>query len=265
MRRIVIVVVLFVAVFGATVPVHAASPEGPVYLALGDSQAFGSGTPREDKLGYVPFLSRWAYATDCSEGPPEACPMLELVNLSVGGATSATLISGQLPAAVALIADRKADADPGNDVVLITVTIGGNDLFNPVVANCSGGPTPTCVGTIQSLFTTYVTNLGVILGSLRSVAGPDAEIVITTYDNPLGACHLAALEPLADAVLEGGAGIALGFNDLIKVVAAATEVEVADTFGQLDSEDWVGGTDCLHPDISGYQRIAAIVRDVIDD
>ena len=265
MRRIVIVVVLFAAVFGATVPAYAASPEGPVYLALGDSYAFGFGTPQEDKLGYVPVLNRWAHATDCGAGSPEACPLLELVNLGVSGATSATLIAGQLPAALALITDRRTDGDPGNDVVLITVTIGGNDLFSPVIANCSGGASPTCVQTIQSLFTTYVANLGVILGSLRAVAGPDAEIVITTYDNPLGACHLAALEPLADAVLEGGAGIPVGFNDVIKAVAAATAVEVADTFGQLDSEDWVGGTDCTHPDISVYHKIAEIIRDVIDE
>jgi lysophospholipase L1-like esterase len=265
MRRIVIVVALFAAVFGATVPAYAASPEGPVYLALGDSQAFGVGTPREDTLGYVPVLSRWVHATDCGEGSPEACPLLELVNLSVPGATSGTLIASQLSAATGLITDRKTDGNPGNDVVLITVTIGGNDLFGPVVANCLGGPSETCVQTIQSLFTTYVANLGVILGSLRSVAGPDAEIVVTTYDNPLGACHLAALEPLADAVLEGGAGIPVGFNDLIEAVAAATAVVVADTFGQLDPEDWVGGTDCLHPDISGYHKIATIIRDVINE
>jgi lysophospholipase L1-like esterase len=188
---------------------------------------------------------------------------LDLVNLSVGGATSSSLIASQLPAAVELISDRNTDADPGNDVVLITVTIGGNDLFNPVVSNCSGGPTPTCVQTIQSVFTTYVANLGMILGTLRSVAGPDTDIVITTYENPLGACHLAALEPLGDVILEGGPGIPVGFNDLIRAVAGATSVEVADTFGQLDLDDWVGGTDCLHPDNSGYHKMAEIIRDVI--
>jgi hypothetical protein len=133
-----------------------------------------------------------------------------------------------------------------------------------VVADCSGGPSAKCAETIQSLFTTYAANLGVILGSLRSVAGPDTEIIVTTYDNPLGACQLAALEPLADAVLEGGAGVPVGFNDLIRAVAAATSVEVADTFGQLDLEDWVGGTDCLHPDNSGYHKMATIIRDLID-
>jgi lysophospholipase L1-like esterase len=213
MRRIVFVIAIFALVLGAAAPASA-TPEGPVYLALGDSQAFGVGTPREDRLGYVPVLSRWAHAVDCGEGSPEACPLLELVNLSVPGATSSTLIASQLPEAVALIADRNTDANAANDVVLITVTIGGNDLFEPVVGNCTGGPSPSCVQVIQNVFTTYVANLGLILGTLRSVAGPDAAIVITTYDNPLGACHLAALAPLADVVLEGGAGISVGFNDL---------------------------------------------------
>ena len=263
MRRIAIVVAFFAAVLGAAVPAWAASPEGPVYLALGDSQAFGAGSPREDRLGYVAVVSRWAHAVDCGEGPPQACPLMELVNLSIPGATSSSLIASQLPPAVALIAERNTDANPANDVVLITVTIGGNDLFDPVVGNCTGGPTPTCIQTIQSVFTTYVANLGLILGTLRSVAGADTEIVITTYDNPLGACHLAALEPLADVVLEGGAGIAVGFNDLIKAVADANAVRVADTFGQLEAQDWVGGADCRHPDTSGYHEIATIIREVI--
>ncbi|HJQ94542.1 MAG TPA: SGNH/GDSL hydrolase family protein [Acidimicrobiia bacterium] len=263
MRRIVSVVAIFALVLGAALPANAATPEGPVYLALGDSQAFGVGAPREDRLGYVPVLSRWAHAVDCGEGPPEACPLLELVNLSVPGATSSTLIASQLPQAVALIADRNTDANAPNDVVLITVTIGGNDLFEPVVGNCSGGPSPSCVQVIQNVFATYAANLRLILGTLRSVAGPEAAIVITTYDNPLGSCQLATLAPLADAVLEGGAGISVGFNDLIEAVATATSVEVADTFGQLESQDWVGGADCRHPDNSGYHEIASIIRDVI--
>ena len=263
MRRFVMVLAIFASVLGATAPAYAASSEGPVYLALGDSQAFGAGAPPEDRLGYVAVLSRSAHSADCEEGPPRACPHLELVNLSVPGATTSTLIADQLPAAVALITDRQTDADPSNDVVLITVTIGGNDLFDPVVGNCAGGPTPACVQAIQTVFTTYAANLGLILGTLRSAAGPDTEIVITTYDNPLGACQLASLETLGDAVLEGGPGIPLGFNDLIKAVAASTNVEVADTFGQLETDDWVGGADCRHPDKSGYHKMATIIRDLI--
>ncbi len=208
MRRFVIAMTVSMAMFGSSGPVLAAGPpQGPVHLALGNSQAFGIGVPQEDKLGYVAVLNRWVHATDCREGTPAGCPLLELVNLSVPGATSSSLIANQLQPAVALIADRNTDTDTGNDVTLITLTIGGNDLLGPVVDNCSGGLTPACAQVIQNVFNTYATNLALILGTLRSVAGPDTQIVVMTYDNPLGACFLAPLEPLGDVVLEGGPGV----------------------------------------------------------
>ncbi|MGH8923382.1 MAG: SGNH/GDSL hydrolase family protein [Acidimicrobiia bacterium] len=238
----------------------AGPPEGPVHLALGDSVAFGVGTPNEAKLGYNAMLNRWAHAIDCREGPEAACPGLELVNLSVPGATSASLIAGQLQPALALIADRNGDNDPDNDVILITLTIGGNDLVNPVFQNCPG---PNCVPTVQAIFASYSQNLALILGSLRAAA-PDAQIVMMTYYNPLGSCFRAPLAPLADVLLEGGPGVPVGFNDIIRLVAASTDVDIADTYGQLEDADFVGGEDCLHPDISGYHKIAEIFLDVID-
>ena len=78
-------------------------------------------------------------------------------------------------------------------------------------------------------------NLGLILGTLRSVAGGDTEIVITTTTTHW-AYHLAALEPLADADLENGAGTPVRFNDPIRAVADATAVTVADTFGRLKTK-----------------------------
>jgi lysophospholipase L1-like esterase len=264
MRRFVILVTgLVLILFPAGVVSAAGPPEGPVHIALGDSQAFGFGLPVPEHLGYVAVLDRWAHALDCRDGRPAACPRLELVNLSVPGAKSPDLIATQLEPALQLITERNGDADPGNDVILITVTIGGNDLFRPVVDNCSTGPTPACVQAIASVFTSYAANLVQILGQLRAAAGPETQIVVMTYDNPLGACFLAPLEPFGDIVLEGGPGLAVGFNDIIRNVAAATSVEVADTFGQLDLDDWVGGQDCTHPDISGHHKIANIFEAVI--
>jgi lysophospholipase L1-like esterase len=103
-----------------------------------------------------------------------------------------------------------------------------------------------------------------ILGTLRAVAGPDTRIVISTYDNPLGACVLAPFEDFGDLVLEGGPGFSIGFNDVIKLVAAATGAEVADMFGELADDDWVGGQDCTHPDISGYHKMAEVFLGVLD-
>jgi lysophospholipase L1-like esterase len=244
-------------------PAGARNEEEPVYLALGDSVAFGIGVDRPEQHGYVAVLNRWARATDCRDGRPAACPRLELENLAVPGATSSTLISGQLPDAITLISQRNDDADPGNDVEFITVTIGGNDLFQPVIAACAGGVTQHCVDVITGGLTTYAANLGVILGTLRTVAGPDTRIVMMTYYNPLEACFLADLAPLADLVLEGGGPLPIGLNGIIRATAAATGVEVADTFGELGNDDFVGGEDCLHPDKSGHHTIAEIFDQVL--
>ncbi|HUO45654.1 MAG TPA: hypothetical protein VM470_02345 [Acidimicrobiia bacterium] len=102
------------------------------------------------------------------------------------------------------------------------------------------------------------------MGSLRATAGDDVKIVVMTYYNPLGSCFLASLEPLGNLVLEGDGGSQPGFNDIIRATAAAFNVSVADTFGQLEADDFVGGEDCLHPDTSGHKQIASIFLDVID-
>jgi lysophospholipase L1-like esterase len=260
MRRILIVItVLTVMLVPSAGMASGGPPEGPVHLAVGDSVAFGAGTPNESKLGYNALLDRWAHAVDCREGLAAACPGLELVNLSVPGATSTSLIADQLQPALLLIADRNGDNDPDNDIILITVTIGGNDLANPVYANCPG---PNCASVVGAIFATYSQNLALILGSLRAAA-PDAQIVMMTYYNPLGSCFRAALAPLADVLLEGGPGVPLGFNGIIRLVAAAFDVDIAETYGQLEGDDLVGGEDCLHPDISGYHKIADIFLEVI--
>jgi GDSL-like Lipase/Acylhydrolase family len=120
-------------------------PGLPVQLALGDSVAagVGAGATEEERRrsGYVGLLHEHLRAgLDCvpaaSARPSVGCEQLQLVDVSVGGATTSTLIEHQLPAAVGLLKARNADANPRNDVEVVTVTIGGNDLFGPVVAAC---------------------------------------------------------------------------------------------------------------------------------
>lgn len=260
-------IIMFAVCLGLLVPMAPAlaegPPQGPVHLALGDSQAFGIGTPRPDKLGYVAALNRKLTSVDCRDGQGSACPHLELVDLSVPGATTSSLITEQIEAAVALIQQRNNDADPDNDVIYITVTVGGNDIFNAFASSCLEGLTAGCVNAISSAFATAQANLVEILATLRGAAGPDASIVISTYDNPLGSCVLAPFEEFGDLVLEGGPGLAVGFNELIEVIAAGTGVEVADMYGQLSPEDWVGGEDCRHPDISGYHTMADVFLSIL--
>jgi lysophospholipase L1-like esterase len=243
-------------------PAVAGTPDGPVHMGLGDSVAAGSGA-NGPNTAYAPRLSRYLRSVDCAEGGAKACPNLQFVDYSVGGAKSGDLISSQLGPAVTEIIARQTDENLSNNVEFITITIGGNDLFEPVLLACGAGQTPQCVDTITQVFVNYQGNLALILGTLR-VAAPDAEIAIMTYYNPLNACHLSDLASLADIVLEGVHGESIGLNDIIRGVAANVGgITVVETYGLLRNKDFVGGDDCLHPDDSGHQKIAKAFRGAI--
>lgn len=264
MRRSLTVLVVCLGLIPAALPAVAmGAPDRPVHLALGDSQAFGIGTPRPDKLGYAAMLHRWLTAVDCREGEA-GCPGLELVDLTVPGAETGDLIADQLPAAIQLITQRNGDDDPDNDVIYVTLTIGGNDLNHAFGANCLEGLSVDCINAVSGAFVQASGNLGQIMGTLRAVAGPDTRIVVSTYDNPFPTCVLADFAGFADVILEGDPGVSIGFNDVIRGVAAATDSDVADMYGRLSDDDWVGGDDCTHPDISGYHEMAETFLGVLD-
>lgn len=127
------------------------------------------------------------------------------------GATTTTLLTGQLTAAVSLIKQRRATATPIDDVRLITLDIGGNDAFGPLIQACSGDPqAPGCATTISTVLGAVTTNLRTILSELREAAGPDTTIGVMTYYNPLPACVLVGQTSLADLVLEGGGPVPTG-------------------------------------------------------
>lgn len=121
------------------------------------------------------------------------------------------------------------------------------------------GVTPACLAAVQARLATVADDLDAILGALRAAAGPDTDLVVMTYYNPLPGCVLADLAPVADLVLEGGALLPVGLNDLIRSAASAHGAAVADAYGALGVDDVVGGSDCLHPDASGHAIIADLV------
>lgn len=211
--------------------------EPPIYLALGDSWAAGSFDSAEG--GYVNRLF--------DELPADE--QFELRNLSEGGATTGSLIADQLPAATALLEQRDSTGD------LITVTIGGNDIFLPILSSCATGVTPQCREAIAQAFEPYADNLTEILATLRTAAGEDADIVVTAYDNPIPNCFLSGLGDLGELVLEGGPDLPDGLNDITRSVAEGYDAAVAETFGALEASDWVGGFDCLHPNSPGHEKV----------
>ena len=292
---IAVAVAALAAVTGSTVA-SAAAPEvnpapRPLYLALGDSLATGQGsfhvtgtydaTVRHWKAkGFVgQFHDTLRDELDCRPDLPDVrkkgCPTLQVVNLSrtavpdvLPGVTTSTILGDgdQLDQAVAILAERNTDASDRNDVEVISLTVGGNDLFRPAIAACVP-LTPECTGTLAVTFQQFATGYTEILATLRAAAGPDVTILTTTYYNPLPYCDRGAAYPLAgplgDLVLEGGllpggAVLEPGFNDLIRAISAQYGAVVADTFGKLGEGDFVGGQDCLHPDASGHAKVADV-------
>jgi lysophospholipase L1-like esterase len=267
---------LAVVALGALAP--SALAANPVQLSLGDSWGAGVGSAAPATGGYVPRLNEaLREGFSCSPSgkpkPNQGCKRLELVNLSVGGATTPSLIAGQLPQAQQILAERNGNQNPRDDVEVVTVSIGGNDVFGPVVAACTpplGGPGPACFGTIGAELAAYQADLASLLGSLRGAAGADARIVLGTYDNAIvGSCPIAAVPggtALGAGVLEGfGPGpLANGLHDVMRAVAPAFGVEIAEVFGDLDpNADWTG--DCLHPNDAGNQKVANAFADVLVD
>jgi lysophospholipase L1-like esterase len=251
-----------------------ASAEGPPidvtpeYLALGDSLAVGVGASDPATTGYVPRFHGYVRdALDPGNADPEPLAFvpdafnskfLKLANLSVGGETSGSMIlGGQLDDAVEELTTRNGNATPVDDVRVVTLDIGGNDMF-AVVPVCSDGLTPECTTAIRSLLATFSANFDFILGELRSAAGPNTTIVVMTYYNALvnPGCQFNPLASLADVILEGdpSLGLPLGLNDLIRLIAVSHDARVAETFGVLGPADVQ--PDCRHANDGGYEAIA---------
>jgi lysophospholipase L1-like esterase len=241
-----------------------ASLQRPLYLALGDSVAVGVGAPQSDE-GYVDELHDLLTASvPCGGGQALGCG-LDLLNIAEPGATTATLAAGQLRRAITLIAQRRTTTTPIDDVRLVTLDIGGSDVFAPIIQACSADTQmPECATAISTVLEAFGTNLSSILSGLRHAAGPDTVIAVMTYYNPLPACNLATQAPLAEVVLEGGDGVPKGLNDIIRERAAVHGVVVAEPGALIDVDDLVGGPDCLHPDASGHDDIAAAFDAVIE-
>jgi lysophospholipase L1-like esterase len=86
---------------------------------------------------------------------------------------------------------------------------------------------------------------------------------VTTYYNGLAApgCPAAPLSGLAQVVLEGGASLPAGLNDIIRQAATAYGAVVVETAPVVEpTEIW---PDCLHPTDAGHADIADAIADQV--
>lgn len=227
----------------------------PAYVALGDSVAAGVGALDPAVGGYVPVLAR-LLSPQCDGSAATGCA-LAVRNLSLPGATTASLQRDQLPQALALLQEQ-----PG--VRLVTVTVGGNDVFAPILQSCGAAPeAPTCRSAVVAALERVDTGIDEVLRQLESAAPPGTVVAVMTYYDPLPACRLSSLQPLSQQVLEG-TGDAPGLNDVLRARAAEHGAVVVETADRLVvPDDLVGDLDCLHPSGSGHERIAEAFADAV--
>jgi lysophospholipase L1-like esterase len=232
------------------------------YLALGNSLGYGYGASDPATKGYVPLFHDYLQSRDLLHRP------LLLKNLSIPGATSDSLISDELPAALAELEARNGDWWLFDDINVVTVDIGGNDLL-ATLPYCAGGPTPACFAAHDAAFATISTNLDYTLSELRAAAGPFTKIIVMTYYNSFvgQGCPYNALAWLGNLALEGNPALGrpIGANDVIRSVAAAHRAKVAELVPGGVFPALLGPTnilpDCVHANDSGY----AIIADAFED
>ena len=285
-RSMRVLVVGVIMVIAAPAAVSAAAtpdlvPGNPVFMALGDSWAYGQGASDPGTGGYVALLAEeLREGLDCSPAKSnmaaDGCKHLQVLNLArpardgLPGVTAHAVASEQVPIALPILAKRNGDANPRNDVEAVTLHVGGNDVSGPIQAACLGGFSSECQHTWVTEMATLEAELDAVVAELRAAAGAETPIVLGTYDNPVPYCSIGTLfgEPaviLGAMVLEGTPdGLLDGIHDVVRRVAASYDADVAETFGRMGPSDFVGGTDCLHVTDSGHTKVAAVFEEILE-
>jgi lysophospholipase L1-like esterase len=228
-----------------------------VYLALGDSLSEGIGASDREETSFVARVHQ-QLGSD-----------VELMNLGVAGDTTQDLIDTQLDRSTQEIESRNNDADPENDVAVVTLEIGGNDLLNiffelvlPGICPSleAGLERPECVDELRSILDAYQPNLSLILNRLRE-SDPDLPVFLLTLYNPFsGGSPL--IDELVELSLEGRPDTPFpeGLNDIIRRAADTNDARIVDVYPAFEGKarQFIS-SDAIHPNDTGYQAMADTV------
>jgi lysophospholipase L1-like esterase len=246
-------------------PAAASGSPDTLYIALGDSLAWGDGASVPERNGYVPRFA--TYLRGASHGNADT-----LVNLAVRGATTGDLVASQLPDALALI------GDPATDTSVVTISIGGNDLLDlindptdPCLADLAS---PTCQLLLFNAMNGVATNTPVILGSLQAALaddpGTETVLVLLPYNAFNGTGH--PLEPVIAQVMRGS-DLAFdctvdpqtyGLDDILGCTALAIDGVPVDAYPLFEGRTFelthMSEGFNVHPNDDGYAVIAKAHR-----
>jgi len=190
---------------------------GGLYVALGDSLAAGyqpGGAELRDTA--YPALT----ATRLSASGDE----LTLENLGCSGETTTSLVKGGKCdfAAGSQLEQAEKLLEESDDVALVTIDIGGNDLLR-----CVRGGAQIDTSCVRGGVRTVEKNLPAILKRLRAAAGPDVPVLVVGYYNPWLAAK--ALDQPVKGV-DAAAKAYTALSDAIEAAAKASDT----TFVGLD-------------------------------
>jgi lysophospholipase L1-like esterase len=270
MRVLILLTVLCAVLLAVPTPALADGDTNAVhyYISLGDSLAAGEQLPTNQNFGDEGYADQ-LYAIEQA-----TIPNLKLVKLGCGGETTTSMIvpvpvvpqglyegrgahyhcnfphGSQLKEAVSFLRAHRGF------VSLVTIDIGGNDIFSP------------------DGITAVQTNLPVILTALREAAGPGVPIVGMNYYNPFVVewfSNPASLQDHIDGIVS--------FNDLLEGIYAAAGDPVADVESAFSTTDtapvggvpldvlricqwtWMCTAGNIHPNTDGYGVIAQAFAD----
>lgn len=218
------------SLWSAAVPSYTPLGPGDVYLALGDSLAWGAFLEQPETQSYPALLHARLAA-----GHPIA-----FANLAVPGETSASFLRRQLPRAIALIEREQAD---GRRVSPITLDIGGNDL-----RNAERGTPAERAAVVQEV----QRNLARTLDALQRATGGRADIAVMTYYNPYGG------DPNEE---NSEAYWVTQLNAAIRTEAEQRGIAVADTYAPFDNGRAYSYTNVLLGDVHATRQGHAVIAE----
>lgn len=245
---------------------------GASYVALGDSEAAGTGN--------LPYVDR-----DCLRSA-KSYPMI--LGASLGGVASSACVGATTSD---VLARQLADLGPATQLVTVTVGINNAD-WQAVLEGCSSVGTPlqcqTAYGAALAALADLPQRIGELAGTVRTLA-PNARIAVTGYPllfgDVTGSCSLGAYQgkPVsisaaqAQLVNLGIAGVNAAIAGGVAGYAALTSdigigyVDVTAAFdghGLCDTgQRWISGlvsgqatfVRSFHPNAAGQQAYAAVI------
>lgn len=155
-------VVLIIGLTGFAAQTQAQPQRAPVYIALGDSIAFGVGSSLPERRSYPSIIS--AILEEYSG------TRTEMVNHSVPGETASSFLTeGQLSAFVDTV---QRYVESGVGIGVVTLSLGGNDILAGQPGN---------VEEREQALADFRTNYEEAIARIQAEVGRDATLVITTY------------------------------------------------------------------------------------